>query len=169
MDQSDSAPGWSSVSSAQGAELPDAYPDAHAQLLSARGALRTVLNYATDFIARGDIDVLFTLSGGAIDADGQSADPAVWSDWLIAWRSVPPEDRAGSESESIDVQHGFRALYVFLERQYQPVAETPMRHVRDDCADALDSGAGGVAVWTRWREALVVGENADISFRLSKP
>lgn len=115
-------PGSSSVSSAQVAELPEAYPDAHAQLLSAVSALRAVLNYAIDFVARGDIDVLFTVSGGATDADGQSADPAVWSDWLIAWRSVPSEDRARSESESIDVQHGFRALHVFLERDYQPIA-----------------------------------------------
>ncbi len=132
--------------------------------------MHAVVIYATDFVARGDTDVLFTLSGGAIETDGQSADPAVWSDWLAAWDSVSPEDeRARAGDGSLDVQHGFRALHLFLERNYQPVAETPMSRVRDDCRIALSYTPEGTAHWDRWQEALRMRKDADISFRLTKP
>ena len=97
-----------------------------------------------------------TINPPPIPRDGTSGDTTT------PRTSLEPHLRFG-------LRHGFRALHVFLERHYQPVAETPMSHVRGDCADALDSGASGVAVWTRWHDALVQGENADISFRLSKP
>jgi hypothetical protein len=153
------------------AEPTPSYTEARLRPLTPLGALRAVLNYATDFIARGDIDVLFTLSGGAIvPGDGRSADPAVWADWLDAWRSVSPEeDASDDEAESVDAQHGYRALMVFLERYYQPIDTTPMSHVRDDCVAALAGGSDGAAIRDRWQEALVLGEKADISFRLMKP
>jgi hypothetical protein len=145
--------------------LPESYSDAREQPLTARGALSAVLNYATDFITRGDIDVLFTISGGAIGRGGHSADPAVWADWLAAWRTVQPQGDHGSvEEEPVDVQHGYRALLVFLERDYKPIDETPMSRVRDDCTAALRGGSEGAAVWNRWEAAIASGENADISF-----
>jgi hypothetical protein len=108
------------------AALPKSYNDAREQRLTARDALRAVLNYATDFITRGDIDVLFTISGGAMQPDGHSADPAVWADWLAAWRAVQPQADHGSvEEEPVEVQHGYRALLVFLQRDYKPIDETP--------------------------------------------
>lgn len=146
------------------------YTRARLQTLTTLGALRAVLSYATDFTARGDIDVLHTLSGGAIADDGRSADPAVWEDWLIAWRSISPEEHAADgEAESLDAQHGYRALMVFLERCYQPDDTTPMSRVRDDCLAALTGGSEGAEIRDRWQEALVVGEKADISFRPMQP
>jgi hypothetical protein len=95
--------------------LPESYTDAREQRLTTRGALNAVLNYATDFITRGDIEVLSTISGGAIGHDGQSADPAVWADWLAAWRAVGTSDQsAGTEEPPVDVPHGYRGLLVFL-------------------------------------------------------
>lgn len=150
--------------------LPESYTDAREQRLTTRGALQAVLNYATDFIARGDIDVLFTISGGAMDLDGQSADPAVWADWLAAWRAVGTSDQsAGIENLPIDVQRGYRGLLVFLESDYEPIAETPMSRVRDDCIAALSGRPEGARTWERWKVAIESGDTADIAFRLTKP
>ena len=158
------------VSSPLVAALPKSYTDAREQRLTARGALRAVLNYATDFITRGDIDVLFTISGGAIQRDGHSADPAVWADWLSAWRAVQPQADDGSVGErQVDVQHGYRALLVFLERDYKPIDQTPMSRVRDDCIAALHGGSEATDVCNRWEAAIASGENADIAFRLAGP
>ncbi len=150
--------------------FPESYTDAREKRLTTRGALSAVLNYATDFVTRGDIDVLFTISGGAIDHDGQSADPAVWADWLAAWRAVGTSDQsAGTEEPPVGVQHGYRGLLVFLEHSYEPIAQTPMSRVRDDCIAALSGATEGFPVWERWKAALASGDNADISFRVTKP
>jgi hypothetical protein len=145
----------------------EAYSTAPGPLLSARSALRAVLAYADDFISRGDIDVAFTLSGGAIRADGLSADPAVWPDWIAAWRTTGDrvEAVAPVERGAIDMQHGFRALHVFLARGYEPIHETPMSAVRADCEAVLADIPGGAAIWERWLEAIEAGESRDIALR----
>jgi hypothetical protein len=56
---------------------------------------------------------------------------------------------------------------VLLERHYQPVADTPMSRVRDDCQAALDGRPEGAIVWKRWHEAVAAAKDADISFRLT--
>ena len=150
------------------AGLPESYTDAREQNLTARGALAAVLNYTIDFVARGDIDVLFTISGGAIDTDGQSADPAVWADWLAAWRAVTVDEVGGAEDLSVDDQHGYRALLVFLESDYKPIEATRMSRVRDDCLAALSNGPASAHVLERWQVALTGGKTADISFRLTQ-
>jgi len=154
------------------ADSYETYPTARALRLSVLGALHAVLAYATDFIARGDIDVLFTLSGGAICADGRSADPAVWHDWITAWRATEAwtdETAEGGTADArtgVDVQYGFRALLVFLERNYQPIDQTPMSAVRADCEAVFDETSRGPGVWDNWLEAVDAGASADISYRL---
>jgi hypothetical protein len=151
----------------------EAYSTAPGPLLSERGALRAVLTYANDFISRGDIDVGFTVSGGAICADGRSADPAVWPDWIAAWRTAaaeldePPRESAADRPSAIDMQHGFRALHVFLARSYQPIHRTPMSAVRADCEAAFGEAPPDAAVWESWLEAIAAGESEDIAFHPS--
>jgi hypothetical protein len=155
------------------AGAPESYFADHAERMSTRDALQAVLAYANDFISRGDIDVMFTLSGGQINQDGYSADPAVWGDWVAAWRtafegaetSVEP---GANDHPLVDAQHGFRALHVFLEQGYQPVDTTPMSRVRDDCLTALSEARESDGVWKRWLTAITAGETADISFQLSE-
>jgi len=151
----------------------ETYSTAPGPLLSERGALRAVLAYANEFISRGDIDVAFTLSGGAIRADGRSADPAIWPDWIAAWRTTaaeqdePARESAADGPSAIDMQHGFRALHVFLGRSYKPIHETPMSAVRADCEAVFAEAPPGASVWERWLEAIAAGESEDIAFRLS--
>jgi hypothetical protein len=116
------------------------------------------------FISRGDIEVGFTLSGGRILADGNSADPAIWRDWIAAWHEAgAPSDelpsgptRAGPDA--VDMHHGYRALQVFLDRNHEPVNETPMSHVRTDCEAVFDETAHGAMTWERWLDAIAVGD-----------
>jgi hypothetical protein len=154
--------------------VPENHATATGPLLPGRDALRAVLEYAEDFITRGDIDVMFTLSGGAI-LDGDTVDPAIWDDWAAAWaraasrvdREKPP--RAGTEPAPLSMQHGFRAFQIFLDRYYQPADRTPMSAVRDDCRSALGDDARGHRVWTNWLQAVEAGASADIDFRLESP
>jgi hypothetical protein len=145
---------------------PQGYATATGPLLSRRDALRAVLEYAEDFITTGDIDVMHTLGGGSLLPDGDTVDPAIWDDWAGAWERAASQvdtEGGGVESALLTVQHGFRALHVFLDRFYQPVDQTPMSVVRDDCRSALD---GDARVWANWLEAVEAGTTADISLRL---
>ncbi len=150
------------------------YATTRAAMLSPKGVLHAVLAYTVDFISRGDIDVGFTLSGGAIAPDGRSADPAVWPDWVAAWRSIAESSDASTTGQSADdqgsvsVQHGFRALHVFLVRNYEPIHETPMSRVRADCEAVFSQAPCGAAVWNNWLEAVTAGESADFTFRLTR-
>lgn len=91
----------------------EAYSIAPGPLLSERGAL--ALCSTTRTTLSHDIDVGLTLSGGAICADGRSADQAVWPDWIAAWRTTaaphdgPLREAVSDDSGTIDMQRGFRA------------------------------------------------------------
>jgi hypothetical protein len=145
---------------------PQGYATATGPLLPGRDALRAVLEYAEDFITTGDLDVMHTLGGGALLPDGDTVDPAIWDDWARAWERAGSQvdtEGGGVESALLTVQHGFRALHVFLDRFYQPADETLMSVVRDDCRSALN---GDARVWANWLEAVEAGASADISLRL---
>ena len=149
------------------------YSTACSPCLDAFGALRAVAAYASDFIARGDIDVMFTVSGGAMGEDGRSADPAIWMDWVRAWREIAPDGdapagaRSTGESRAIDMQHGYRAFHLFL-KGYQPSDQTPMSAVLRDCDAVADGTPEGASAWPRWLSAVAGGESADIAFRLTR-
>jgi len=147
------------------------YATATGPRLSSDDALRAVLEYAEDFIATGDTDVMHTLSGGAIMADGDTVDAAIWGDWAVAWERAASQihtESADVDSVRLTVQHGFRAFHVFLDRHYQPADQTLMSAVRDDCRSglALGDNAGGRVVRDNWRQAVEDGASGDISFRL---
>jgi hypothetical protein len=150
------------------AEKYEPYSEVQAPLLTAGAALRAVANYAEDFITRGDIDVLFTISGGAMQGDQMSADPAIWMDWVSAWRKAAPDvDDGGADHDGqIDIRHGYRALLTLLQT-YTPVDKTLMSVVLADCRAVFNGDdAERAKAWTRWQAAIATGKNADISFRL---
>ena len=134
--------------------------------VAARRALRVVLEYAEDFIARGDIDVGFTVSGGAVLSDGSSADLAIWLDWVHArQRAASGADSASAtRDEEIDVQRGFLAL---LSSSSVATSRSSGRawRGRDDCRRALE----GAAVWHALLAALREGEHTDIDFQVIAP
>jgi hypothetical protein len=143
------------------------YATATGPRLSSRDALRAVFEYAEEFVETGDVDVLFTLSGGAIMDDGNTVDAAIWCDWAEAWQRAAPQahTESGDVDSALTMQHGYRAFHVFLDRHYQPVDHTLMSVVRDDCRRALT--VGDDMVWDNWRQSVEDGESEDIAFRLS--
>jgi hypothetical protein len=145
---------------------PQNYSTATGPLLPDRDALRAVLEYAEEFITTGDIDIMHTLGGGSLLPDGDTVDPAIWDDWAVAWERAASQAHTqggGVESALLTVQHGFRALHVFLDRYYQPADQTLMSVVRDDCRRALN---GDARVWANRLAAVEAGTSADISLRL---
>jgi hypothetical protein len=143
------------------------YDTVEAPLLTTEAALRAVAAYVEDFISRGDIDVLFTVSGGAIAGDHHSADPAVWMDWVNAWRRTASSaaHTASNREDEIDIRHGYRALLTLLQA-YTPIDATPMSVVLGDCLAVFNGDATGAQVLARWNTAVATGKHADISFRL---